>query len=184
VFAPGRDHRGRTAPRDLTRPAITSSSAKSAPGALSTPCARRGSRPETGRHRTVLRLQGGGARDWRSIARKAVDRALRPKRVPSMATTSAAGTSQLASTRLSRPAARSAATFHSDRIATPCPATAHSRTTAPSLLHMVGRMRMVSGSREACAKRHSVTSSSFSLTTRHRCRSKSEGDCMGEALAR
>ena len=118
------------------------------------------------------------------MARNAVARALRPKRVPSMATTSAAGTSQLASTRLSRPAARSAATFHSDRIATPCPATAHSRTTAPSLLHMVGRMRTVCGSRDACRNRHSVTSSSFSLTTRQRCRPKSEGDWIGENEAR
>jgi len=37
---------------------------------------------------------------------------------------------------------------------TPCPASAQSRTTEPSLLHTVGRMRTVSGSREACAKRH------------------------------
>jgi len=62
-----------------------------------------------------------------------VARALRPKRVPSMATTSAGGTSQLASTRLRRPAARSAATFHSDRIATPCPATAHYTERASTL---------------------------------------------------
>ncbi len=43
-------------------------------------------------------------------------------------------------------------------------------------------MRTVSGSREGCAKRHSVTSSSFSLTTRHRCRNKSEGDWKGRLL--
>lgn len=36
---------------------------------------------------------------------------------------------------------------------------------------MVGQIRTVSGSREAC-KRHSVTSSSFSLTTRHRLTAK------------
>jgi len=44
------------------------------------------------------------------------------------------------------------------------------------LLHMVGRIRTVSGSREASAKRHSVTSSSFSLTTRHRYRADHRRD--------
>jgi hypothetical protein len=89
-------------------------------------------------------------------------RALRPDRVPNMATTSAAGGSQLGSTRCSRRAARSSATFHSDRIAIPCPEVAHSRTTVPSstrphacsLLERPNQLpTQVAGSRNHCQKR-------------------------------
>ena len=63
--------------------------------------------------------QGGGVSASLSVARKAVARALRPWRGPSMATTSAGGISHSGRMRLSRPSARSSATFHSERPSMP-----------------------------------------------------------------